>query len=144
MSYEDRDTYGMYKNYDEKGLVPRLMGADTLIGDDVYNHENDDVGDIKEIMLDVNNGRIAYAVISFGGFLGIAQKLFAVPWSALKLDTANKRFLLNVDKKRLESAPGFDKDHWPDMADPTWQNTIHSYYGTKPYIAPQDTTDNYP
>ena len=133
MSYEDRDTYGMYKNYDEKGPGPRLMGADTLIGDNIYNHKDEDLGDIKEIMLDVNNGRIAYAVLSFGGFLGIANKLFAVPWSALKLDTANKRFLLNVDKERPESAPGFDKDDWLDMADPTWQNTINSYYGTKSY-----------
>lgn len=113
MSYEDRDAYGMYKSYDEKGLGPRLMGADTLIGDDVYNHKDEDLGDIKEIMLDVDNGRIAYAVLSFGGFLGIANKLFAVPWSALKLDTVNKRFLLNVDKERLESAPGFGKDDCP-------------------------------
>jgi hypothetical protein len=56
-----------------------------------------------------------------------------VPWSALKLDTENKRFILNVDKQRLDSAPGFDKDNWPDMADPSWQNTINSYYGTKSY-----------
>ncbi|SFN97239.1 PRC-barrel domain-containing protein [Nitrosospira briensis] len=138
MSYEDRDTYGMYKSetyksYDEKGPGPRLMGADTLIGEDVYNHKDEDLGDIKEIMLDMNNGKIAYAVLSFGGFMGIANKLFAVPWNALKLDTGNKRFILNVDKERLESAPGFDKDNWPDMADPTWQSTIHSYYGTKSY-----------
>jgi len=141
MSYEDRDTYGMYKNYDEKGPGPRLMGAGTLIGDDVYNHKDEDLGDIKEIMLDVNSGRITYAVLSFGGFLGIADKLFAVPWSALKLDAANKRFLLNVDKERLESAPGFNKDDWPDMADPTWQNTINAYYGTKSYSGPTDTPD---
>lgn len=141
MSYEDRDTYGMYKSYDEKGPGPRLMGADTLIGDDVYNHKDEDLGDIKEIMLDVNNGRIAYAVLSFGGFLGIADKLFAVPWNALQLDTVNKRFLLKVEKESLESAPGFDKDDWPDMADPTWQNTIHSYYGTKNYTQPTDSPD---
>src|SRR4051812_19850273 len=87
MSYEDRDTYGMYRRYGkgDEGSGPRLMGADTLIGDDVYNHKDEDLGDIKEIMLDVNTGRIAYAVLSFGGFLGMADKLFAVPWSALKL-----------------------------------------------------------
>ena len=138
MSYEDRDTYGMYKSYDKsysenEGPGPRLMGADTLIGEDVYNQKDEDLGDIKEIMLDMNNGKIAYAVLSFGGFLGMGDKLFAVPWSALKLDTENKRFILNVDKKRLDSAPGFDKDNWPDMADPSWQNTINSYYGTKSY-----------
>ncbi len=141
MSYEDRDTYGMYKNEDGEGPGPRLMGADTLIGNDVYNHKDEDLGDIKEIMLDVNSGRIAYAVLSFGGFLGIADKLFAVPWSALKLDTANKRFLLNVEKESLESAPGFNKDDWPDMADPTWQNTINSYYGTKSYTDTTSYTD---
>jgi len=129
MSYKDRDNYGMYKTQGE-GPGPRFMGADTLIGDDVYNHQDEDLGDIKEIMLDMNSGRIAYAVLAFGGVFGIGEKLFAVPWSALKLDTENKRFLLNQDKKRLESAPGFDKDSWPDMADPTWQNTVNSYYGT--------------
>ena len=131
----------MYKNYGEKGSGSRLMGADTLIGDDVYNNKDEDLGDIKEIMLDLNSGRIAYAVLSFGGFLGIADKLFAVPWSALKLDAANKRLLLTVEKERLESAPGFNKDDWPDMADPRWQNTINAYYGTKSYSGPTDTPD---
>jgi len=148
MSYEQRDTYGMYKSYDKEGPGPRLMGAGTLMGEDVYNHKDEDLGDIKEIMLDMNTGRVAYAVLSFGGFLGIADKLFAVPWSALKLDTVNKRFILNVDKERLESAPGFDKDNWPDMADPTWQNTINSYYGTTTYTdtsytEPGRTTKDY-
>ncbi len=131
MSYEDQDTYGMYKRQDKEGPGPRLMGADTLIGNDVYNYQDEDLGDIKEIMLDVNSGEIAYVVLSFGGFLGMADKLFAVPWSVLKLDTVNKRFQLNVEKARLESAPGFDKDDWPDMADPAWQATINSYYGTR-------------
>ena len=135
MPYTERDTYGMYKNYGKegKGPGPRLMGADTLIGEDVYNQKDEDLGDIKEIMLDMNNGKIAYAVLSYGGVLGMGDKLFAVPWNALTLDTENKRFILNVDKERLESAPGFDKDAWPDMADPTWQSTIHSYYGAKSY-----------
>jgi hypothetical protein len=82
---------------------------DTLIGDNVYNHKDEPLGDIKEIRPDVNNGRSAYAVLSFGGFFvrGVlryyCQQLFTVPRSALKLDTANKRFLLNVDKERPES-----------------------------------------
>jgi sporulation protein YlmC with PRC-barrel domain len=141
MSYEDQDTYGMYKRKNKEGPGPRLMGADTLIGNDVYNHKEEDLGDIKEIMLDMNNGRIAYAVLSFGGILGLAEKLFAVPWKALKLDTANKRFMLNVDKERLESAPGFNKDDWPDMADPAWENSVHSYYGVKSYKEPEETPD---
>ncbi|MCK2089178.1 PRC-barrel domain-containing protein [Thauera aromatica] len=141
MNYEERDTYGMYKATagltpgpaTERGPGPHLMGADTLIGNDVYNRQEDDLGEIKEIMLDVHSGRVAYAVLSFGGFLGMGKKLFAVPWSALTLDTEHKRFVLDIDKERLASAPGFDKDHWPDMADPAWTQSIHSYYRTKPY-----------
>jgi sporulation protein YlmC with PRC-barrel domain len=132
MNYEDRDTYGMYKTPPSDGPGPELMGADTLNGNDVYNHKDEDLGDIKEIMLNMRTGRVSYAVLSFGGFLGLGEKLFAVPWDALKLDTVNKRFVLNVDKERLENAPGFDKDHWPNMADPIWAEGIHSYYGTRP------------
>lgn len=135
MNYETRDTYGMYKTnivYSEgKGPGPRLMGADTLIGNDVYNRTEEDLGDIKEIMLDMASGKIAYAVLSFGSFLGFGEKLFAVPWGALKLDTINKRFILDIDKNRLENAPGFDKDDWPDMADETWAKQVHNYYGTQ-------------
>ena len=141
MNYEERDTYGMYKvnpisasgSGVRQGPGPELMGANTLIGNDVYNQKDENLGDIKEIMLDVRSGRVSYAVLSFGGFLGMGEKLFAVPWSALTLDTQNKRFTLNVEKDRLESAPGFDQDSWPNMADPSWAKSIHDYYGTKPY-----------
>ena len=139
MNYLERDTYGIYRSpqhgnvHKDHGPGPALMGADTLLGNDVYNPAGDDLGDIKEILLDVRTGRVSYAVLSFGGFLGLGNKLFAVPWNALKLDTVNKRFTLDVAKERLEQAPGFDKDNWPDMADPTWANSVHSYYGTQPY-----------
>jgi hypothetical protein len=138
MNYEDQDTYGMYKVKTvatagpdmQRGPGPGLMGAATLIGNDVYNAEGEDLGDIKEIMLDMSRGEISYAVLSFGSFLGMGSKLFAVPWSALTLDTENKRFTLNVPKDRLERAPGFDRGKWPNMADQSWAKGIHSYYGT--------------
>jgi sporulation protein YlmC with PRC-barrel domain len=130
MNYQERDTLGMYSSNDGEGPGPRLMGADTLIGNDVYSRDDEDLGDIKEIMLDTVSGDVCYAVLSYGGFLGIGEKLFAVPWSALKLDTENKRFILDIDSSKLESAPGFDKDKWPNMADETWANSVHSYYGT--------------
>ena len=135
MNYLERDTYGMYKSGLVSGPGPTLMGANTLIGNDVYNAKDEDLGDIKEIMLDTRTGRIAYAVLSFGGFLGMGEKLFAVPWAALTLDTVNKRFTMHVEKDRLENAPGFDADHWPDMADTTWQKNVHDYYGVNPYSA---------
>lgn len=133
MNYENRDTYGMYKSRgDNGGPGPRLMGADTLIGNDVANMEGDDLGSIKEIMLDMHSGRVAYAVLSFGGVFGMGEKLFAVPWTALNLNTNNKRFELDVNKEQLENAPGFNKEKWPDMADTNWEKQIHEYYGTKP------------
>lgn len=125
----------------ENSQEPRLMRADTLIGENVYNPEGIELGEIKDIMLDVKAGTIAYAVLSFGGFLGIGDKLFAIPWKALHPDEVYKRFILNVDKERLKSAPGFDKDKWPDMADPTWQNKVQSYYGAKPFKEPTDSPD---
>jgi len=111
------------------------MGANTLVGNDVYDHNDEDLGAIKEIMLGMQSGKVAYAVLSFGGFLGMGEKLFAVPWAALTLYTENKRFVLKVDKDMLKNAPGFDKDDWPDMADASWTKKVHSYYGTEPDAA---------
>ena len=80
-NYVSRDTYGMYKNYSSSGGPgPALMGADTLLGNDVYNGTGENLGTIKEFMIDMAAGRIAYAVLSFGGFLGLGDRLFVVPW----------------------------------------------------------------
>jgi sporulation protein YlmC with PRC-barrel domain len=117
-----------------KGPGPELMGAGTLIGNDVCNLQGEDIGDIKEIMLDMASGRVGYAVLSFGAFLGFGEKLFAVPWKALTLDTKNKRFVLDVEKIRLAEAPGFNKDMWPDMADQSWAKEVHTFYGTRHYL----------
>jgi sporulation protein YlmC with PRC-barrel domain len=135
MSYTERDPYGMYRqvNGAKHGPGPELMGADTLNGEDVYNTKDEDLGDIKEIMIDMRSGRIAYAVLSYGGVLGMGEKLFAVPWSALKLDTEKKRFTLDMDKDSLSDAPGFDKDAWPQMSDQVWGSKVHTYYKAKPY-----------
>lgn len=127
-NYTTRDTYGMYATKDH-GPGPELMGADTLMGNDVYNADGEDLGNIKEFMIDMASGRVAYAVLSFGGVLGLGDKLFAVPWAALKLDTANKRFTLDVPKAKLAEAPGFDKNSWPPMADKAWARGVHRFYG---------------
>jgi sporulation protein YlmC with PRC-barrel domain len=139
MSYEDRDTFGIYRDRDDGGPGPRLMGADTLIGEDVYNRQDEDLGDIKEIMIDMHTGQIAYAVLSFGGILGMGEKLFAVPWQSLQLDTGNKRFVLDYSKEQLKAAPGFDKDNWPDLADAEFGGQIHGFYGTQQALPGQRT-----
>jgi len=115
------------------GPGPEVMGASTLSGDSVVDRNGESLGEIKEIMVDVPTGRVAYAVLSFGGFLGMGDKLFAVPWSALTLDTDQKQFVLDVDRERLKDAPGFDKNHWPSMAQPTWASTVYKFYGVDPY-----------
>ncbi len=109
------------------------MAADTLEGDTVVNRQGETLGEIKHIMIDVPRGRVAYAVLSFGGILGIGDKLFAIPWSAFSLDAGNHNFILDVPEQRLKDAPGFDKDHWPAMADERWAGEVHSYYHTRPY-----------
>jgi sporulation protein YlmC with PRC-barrel domain len=116
-----------------KGRYPKVLSSSTISSDHVKNAAGEDLGKIEDLMIDLDTGRVAYAVLSFGGFLKMGNKLFAVPWEALKVDTANKQFLMNVDKKVLENAPGFDKDNWPDMADPTFGARIYKHYGYKPY-----------
>lgn len=117
----------------EHGQVRRVLSTSTMVGDDVRNPGGEDLGKIEEIMIDTNSGRVAYAVLSFGGFLGMGDKLFAIPWEALRLDQEHEHFVLNVDKETLEEAPGFDKNNWPEFADRTWGAQIHSYYGYDPY-----------
>ena len=87
----------------------------------------------EDIVIDAKTGKVAYAVLSFGGFLGMGEKLFAIPWSAFSVNTDNKHVILNVDKEKLKKAPGFNKKEWPTMAELTWANNIHTYYGSQPY-----------
>ena len=110
-----------------------ILSASTLAGDKVRNTQGDNLGKIEEFMLDMDSGRIAYAVLSFRGVLSIGDKLFAVPPDALRLDPEKKCFVLNVDKTMLENAPGFDKDNWPNFADRGFGTQIYSYYGRRPY-----------
>jgi PRC-barrel domain len=101
----------------------------SVIGTKVVNVQNEDLGKIEDVILEAGSGRAAYAVLSFGGFLGMGDKDFLIPWSALGFDLANDRVLLNVDKDRLKNAPGFDKDDWPNMTDPTFGQGVSQYYG---------------
>ncbi len=115
----------------EHGPGPALMSTGSLTTNKVNNATGDHLGDVKDIMLDMRTGRVSYVVMSSGGFLTIGEKLFAVPWDALKLDTVNECFVLDIAKERFEAAPGFDKDDWPNMANETWASDVHRYYGTR-------------
>ena len=106
-----------------------LLSASTLSGDDVKNSQGESLGHVKDIMLDTENNRIAYYVLSFGGFIGVGDKFFAIPPEAMKLNTNDKCFTLNIDKDRLKKAEGFDKDNWPNMADPAFRSNLYQHYG---------------
>jgi sporulation protein YlmC with PRC-barrel domain len=113
------------------GTGSALLSATSIVGDDVCNLKEENLGSIQDIMLDTHNGEIKYAVLSSGGFLGMGDRLFAIPWKALRLDKENKRFTLDIDVERLKKAPGFDEGEWPDMADSTWNSNIESYYNRR-------------
>ncbi len=118
---------------EKHGPGPRVMSADTLQGDNVLNDADVKLGELTHIMLDVPSGRVAYGVLAVGGFLGIGEKMFAIPWKSLRLDTANHGFRLDISEEKLKNAPGFDKDAWPAMADRKWAEEVHTYYDADPY-----------
>lgn len=113
--------------------IHQVLSSSSITGTTVENGRRENLGEIKDLMIDLAGGRIAYAVLSFGGFLGMGDKLFAIPWKAFRVVQEEKVFILDVAKEKLENAPGFDKDNWPDMADVTWGQGIHDYYGYNPY-----------
>lgn len=114
-----------------------VVSASKIIGEAVVNRENENLGKIHELVIDAHDGRLAYAVLSFGGFMGMGNKLFAMPWKAFEFSATENKLILNVDKEKLKAAPGFEKDAtWPDFADKTWGSTIYKYYGYDPYWKP--------
>jgi sporulation protein YlmC with PRC-barrel domain len=128
MNYTTTQSKSRYDAADDMQAGTTVLSASTITGDEVCNMQDETLGKIQDIMLDIGSGKIRYAVLSSGGFLGMGDRLFAVPWNALKPDTENHRFMLDVDVERLKNAPGFDKDQWPNMADATWNSTVESYY----------------
>lgn len=128
MNHLTTQAKGAYNTADHMQGSAKLLSATSIAGDEVCNMQDEKLGKIQDIMLDTVDGKIRYAVLSSGGFLGMGDRLFAVPWKALTQDAGNNRFLLDVDVERLKNAPGFDKDQWPNMADPAWSSNVESYY----------------
>lgn len=112
-----------------------VLSASTLIGDNIRNREDEDLGSLEEIMIDLETGRIVYAVLSSGGLLGIGDKLFAIPWEALRVDPANEELVLDADEEKLAHAPEIDQDEWPQILsrrDYTWLTASFDYWGYTP------------
>jgi len=112
----------------EDSNISMAHRASKLIGLKVHNNEKEDLGKIEDLVIDMRDGHVRYAVLSFGGFLGLGDKLFAVPMNSMRFNHDDKHFVLNVDKDRLDKAQGFDKDNWPDFADPMFLKSVDDYY----------------
>ena len=116
-----------------EGPGPEVMNAETLIGDSVVNSAGDDLGNIKAIMLDVTSGRVAYAVLSFGGFLGLGEDSYPLPWSVLTYNTTLAGYEVNVTDEQLKSAPHLRSDENWDDGNRDRDTMIYGYYGVPPY-----------
>ena len=117
---------------------PRFLNATKMIGNKVTNPAGEQLGLIKDLMIDLDDAQVAYVVLSFGGLLGLGDKLFAIPLEALTFDTKSEIIILDIDKEALKEAPGFDKNHWPDNAqyEAGWLLDLYEYYGYSPYWMP--------
>lgn len=113
-------------------MTSPIVNSDNVIGTEVRNPQDEKLGKIEALMLDKLSGRVSYVVLSYGGILGMGNKLFAMPWSLFNYDKDANCFRINIDSEKLKQSPGFDKDHWPNMADTSWTQSIHKFYGTTP------------
>jgi sporulation protein YlmC with PRC-barrel domain len=105
------------------------LSAHRLIGDPVVNRKGEKLGKIEDLVIHPKGFCVEYAVLSFGGFLGMGDKRFAVPLEALKLSPEERKFILDMDKERLKTAPGFDKDKLPDISDRAFGTAVYGFYG---------------
>ena len=109
-----------------------MISAGKVTGTDVYNTAGDSLGEIYDVMIDKRSGRIAYAVMSFGGFLGIGEKYHPLPWSTLKYDTNQGGYVVGLTREQLEGAPMFGAGEQP-FRDRAAEQRIHDYYRATPY-----------
>jgi hypothetical protein len=109
----------------------RLISSEKVAGSKVENPRADGLGTIDEIMIDKSSGKVAYAVLKYGSFLGMGGKLFALPWDLLKYDTSRNAYIIDLPEERLKNAPSFDENDWPDFADRDYDEEIHDYYGSR-------------
>lgn len=112
-------------------MKSRILSSSTITGQNVYNLKDENIGDIKDLMIDPNNAEVVYAVLAFGGFLGIGSKYFAIPIEALQFNEKDETIRLDVNKEKLENAPSFDKDNWPMTADNEFIGSVYSHYGVE-------------
>jgi len=111
----------------------RLISSDMVVGTAVYNPQGEHLGSIYNIMVDKISGQVAYAVMSFGGFLGIGESYHPLPWRLLKYDIRQNGYVVDIDRRRLEGAPSYNAGNMPDWSDRAYGRRVDIYYGVPPY-----------
>lgn len=127
--YEVDNATGLNHEGPQANTPVRRLTATSIIGDKVENPQGENIGKIDNLMVNLLDGKIEYAVIEFGSFLGIGGKLFAIPFQELQIDPVKEIFILNRDKDYLKGIPGFDKAHWPETNAHTYFNDVNTYWG---------------
>jgi sporulation protein YlmC with PRC-barrel domain len=129
-TYETDNRTGTNQEGPDANRPLQRLTATSIIGDKVENAEGEDLGRIDNLMLNVHTGMVEYIVLEYGSFLGLGGKLFAIPYSELRVAPGRHVFILSRDEEYLKNSPGFDKDHWPDTNDHTYYGDVDSYWGT--------------
>jgi sporulation protein YlmC with PRC-barrel domain len=111
---------------------PLVRSASALCGQRVLSRDEHTLGTVSELMLDLADNRIAYAVVASGGFMGVGERFYAVPWNAMSLDAQRNSFVLDISKLDFAQAPSFDRDHWPHMDQLHWHQQVHRFYDSRP------------
>jgi hypothetical protein len=106
-----------------------LISSDKVVGTSVYNRQGESLGSVYGLMLNKQTGQVAYAIMSFGGFLGMGESYHPLPWRALTYDTRQGGYVVNLDRARLEGAPSYTLRNEPDWSDRTYGQNIDRYYG---------------
>jgi hypothetical protein len=110
-----------------------LIAADKVNGTNVYNTAGEKIGSVEDVMIDKTSGRIAYAVMSFGGFLGMGESHHPLPWSTLHYDSAKGGYVVPLSKEPLKDAPSYVSREAMRLDDQTYGKSVHDYYKAKPY-----------
>ena len=110
-----------------------LISADKVEGTAVYDRAGEKLGTIDKIMIDKISGKVPYAVMSFGGFLGMGESYHPLPWNVLDYDTNKGGYVVDLDPDLLKGAPTLGRDETVDWRDEAWNRRLHDYYGVTPY-----------
>jgi hypothetical protein len=111
----------------------RLISSDKAVGTAVYNRRGEHLGSVYNLMIDKYSGQVAYAVMSFGGFLGIGESYHPLPWRTLTYDTRKGGYVVDIDRTRLETAPSYTSSTAPNWSDRAYGHRVDDYYGVPPY-----------